>query len=558
MKSRACADQGLIGGIVSLACVLSVAESGLAVPYASGVQRDGNTVSFTLNEPADTVTITRDGGNAVALTSASSGEHTFDMTGYNSYMIGVTHSAPAGWAESSISVGNPMLKFERANGIAVNQNPGSPYFGRFYVSQRDDTVTWTGRQMGDGIYVFNADATDAFGITDANDTNAARTGGIDFTGSSHSPFRLTIGKDDTLYIGDASDVHGGMYYTDADVTTGGNLLAGSGGTAPITGQNHGSIMNTPVVTGSLYEGDLVLYTIDQDLEASVPGTGSHIWRYDLGGAHNFSGAPTLMIDASLSPYLSDTNGGFDTDGSYVVDADIARDPRTGNFLIIQRNAVPIIMSPDFSTVLGDLQIQNYRSAAYSPDGKNLALRNSMGTYILSLDAQGLPISTSPFEVERFRSPYGIEGGSISMRVPITYDLAGNIYTAGNQGGNGERLGIYSPGGDSAAITRSDGTFTINGTTYGEDYLPGDLDSDGFVGLNDLDLLLAHWNQSVPHGELLQADPTGDGFVGLDDLDLVLGNWNTGTPPGSQASIPEPGSMICLILTGMGCLGRRRG
>jgi len=87
-------------------------------------------------------------------------------------------------------------------------------------------------------------------------------------------------------------------------------------------------------------------------------------------------------------------------------------------------------------------------------------------------------------------------------------------------------------------------------------LVGDLDGDGFVGLNDLDLILNNWNQTIPPGNPL-ADPTGYGFVGLADLDIVLNNWNTGTPPTGQANIPEPG--VCLMMLGGGFIwmGRRR-
>ena len=82
-------------------------------------------------------------------------------------------------------------------------------------------------------------------------------------------------------------------------------------------------------------------------------------------------------------------------------------------------------------------------------------------------------------------------------------------------------------------------------------IPGDLDSDGFVGINDLNLVLAAWNQNVPPADPL-ADPSGDGFVGIDDLNTVLGNWNAGTPPQStrpalQTSIPEPTSATSVVL-----------
>ena len=85
-------------------------------------------------------------------------------------------------------------------------------------------------------------------------------------------------------------------------------------------------------------------------------------------------------------------------------------------------------------------------------------------------------------------------------------------------------------------------------------LPGDLNGDGFVGLDDLDIVLTNWNQTVPPGNPL-ADPSGDGFVGLDDLDLVLTNWNNGTPPTEGAAIPEPGA--CVMWGVLGVLSIRR-
>ncbi len=87
-------------------------------------------------------------------------------------------------------------------------------------------------------------------------------------------------------------------------------------------------------------------------------------------------------------------------------------------------------------------------------------------------------------------------------------------------------------------------------------LEGDLDGDGFVGLNDLDIVLNNWNQVVvPFGDT-RADPSGDGFVGLDDLDVVLNNWNAGTPP--TVAAPEPGSGLALLLLGVsGLSGRLR-
>ena len=87
-------------------------------------------------------------------------------------------------------------------------------------------------------------------------------------------------------------------------------------------------------------------------------------------------------------------------------------------------------------------------------------------------------------------------------------------------------------------------------------IDGDLDGDGFVGINDLNIVLANWNQNVPPGDPL-ADPSGDGFVGIDDLNFVLGNWNAGTPPTASNNIPEPGT-ACLIMLALPLLGRCKG
>ena len=81
-------------------------------------------------------------------------------------------------------------------------------------------------------------------------------------------------------------------------------------------------------------------------------------------------------------------------------------------------------------------------------------------------------------------------------------------------------------------------------------LSGDLNDDGFVGGDDLDIVRSYWGQNVTQGDLMQGDPSGDGFVGGDDLDIVRANWGQGVPP-APAAVPEPGALL-LMASGILC------
>ena len=105
--------------------------------------------------------------------------------------------------------------------------------------------------------------------------------------------------------------------------------------------------------------------------------------------------------------------------------------------------------------------------------------------------------------------------------------AGDVFDLLNFGsilGNFSAINLPTLGGNLDWDTSNllvDGTLSVFSTT-----LIGDLNGDGFVGLDDLDIILGNWNLNVPPGDPL-ADVSGpggvpDGFVGLDDLDV--GTW----------------------------------
>lgn len=142
----------------------------------------------------------------------------------------------------------------------------------------------------------------------------------------------------------------------------------------------------------------------------------------------------------------------------------------------------------------------------------------------------------------------------------------NIHLGLNAGFDGTEL--FTPGEsfnvrgilDQAA---SDGTYSTDGYQLlvmnpgdlAAAQILGDFNKDGFVGIEDINIVLGNWNLTVPMGDLSFGDGSGDGFVGIEDLNIILGNWNTGTPP-VDVAVPEP--VACMVIAvGFVALGGRR-
>lgn len=102
-------------------------------------------------------------------------------------------------------------------------------------------------------------------------------------------------------------------------------------------------------------------------------------------------------------------------------------------------------------------------------------------------------------------------------------------------------------GYSGPLLIEESGFVINGVMTHDPIAQGDLDGDGFVGIDDLNMVLANWNMPSPPAGIW-ADYSGDGFIGIDDLNAVLANWNAGVQP-TPTNIPEPASLMLLLAAG---------
>jgi hypothetical protein len=351
--------------VLALASFLTVGARLDAAPYASGVRNTGNNVwQFVLNEPADNVTVMRDGGNADNLGALTAGRHTFNMTSFNTFDIVVTASAPAEWMRIS-DPANLFTNFEQPTGLAINTDPSTPFFGTVYVNNsrdlatRDtplDPPTRPARNLGSGIYAMTADligvdlANDFALVTNPQDTTQAKAPGWTANTNSASPWRMTLDESGNLILSDWSDDFGGIKYANGDLTAGGLVLNEEGG--PTGGvfstvsdefgliPLHGSIASKPIVTGTVQD-NLTLWAMDEDLDSETehPGDdGNSIWRWNVGDDTNHTINPTLVIDAGSIPQTNEatprpnfvpTNSGTAVNAHY--------EPRFDKWYLTQRN-----------------------------------------------------------------------------------------------------------------------------------------------------------------------------------------------------------------------------
>ena len=157
---------------------------------------------------------------------------------------------------------------------------------------------------------------------------------------------------------------------------------------------------------------------------------------------------------------------------------------------------------------------------------------AMQPYYIRIDGGSIQTISLPGPFEPFQPSPFISNGSVVANIAAgthTIRISASNGATGNQPGDRTMTGSF-------------------GIQIGpEPSFDGDLNGDGFVGVDDLNIVLVHWSQSVTPGDLLAGDATVDGFVGVDDLNIVLVNWNNGTPPDALATIPEPGTLTLLGL-----------
>ena len=425
-----------------------------ATPYASGISNNAGTVSFVLNEAADNVTVTLNpGATTLDLGALNKGTHSFSLGTATSFQITVRKIAAAAWTLISSDT-NRLLQFSNPRGVAVNQNTTSPVFGRIYVANASAAATTTGRPVGDGLYLLNADQSDALGRGDT-----ASTADIVFTSGGQqafTPWHIELAPDGYLYIADFSTNTGTIYRTDADVNPGSgiNIFEHYG----ITNQTvHTTIGSSPIARGSLANNDLTVWAIDGRFPPS--GSYNRLYRWNInGGPLPHNSPPTALANPLINTVVD-------------VTTDLDRGP-DGKFYMMQNRSAGnesgiVVIAADETTILWrslteTRSISNNPSAtdilrisravSISPDGSKMAvIRDDLQTWVIPL-TNGIPDLGNRELVTTY------SGAPTTLGRDVCWDAAGNLYalSSGNQ-----LLRVFSPGGATVATTGSDGTFNLS-------------------------------------------------------------------------------------------------
>jgi N-acetylmuramoyl-L-alanine amidase len=405
--------------------------------YASGLSvTSDKTFRFTLNEDAERVSISilKEGETVMSHDAGAlqKGAHLipnpFQDTEFDAWSVSATaHSVSR---PIKISGSGAQFQFFSLRGIAVDNNPESPFFGRIYASEGNAGAA-EGRSTQDGIYVLNALFEDA---TDQGAT--AYNGGVSWhVTSAASPFRLKVSPDGDVYITDWSDSPTSGVWKMNPAQPGNAFKPIFGGTVNSTGvasENgtniHGSISDCWITgTGNHTQ----LYTFDEDLGA-VSGVTGNIYRYDVGTSDSpWTDAPSALI------YDDAVNGNIQLNGN----SSIAPDGAGGWWISQYRSsgndgtAVPSLIHAQTNTAGGTVDFNSGRfpgligaseqgGMAVTADGSRIAvgMNNNIKIYDIAFDANGVPTLTQTYTIEH--------GGGATYS--LAFDVADNLYAALNK------------------------------------------------------------------------------------------------------------------------------
>lgn len=420
---------------------------------------ENKSFAFRLNENATEVilAIEKDGQTIGEknLGALSKGPHSvvapFEQTDFDAYTIKT--SAKPVVRPLRISDDTPIFQFYSIRGVAIDRTPGSPYFGRIYVTEGGGgTISERNpinpRTTDMGVYVLSSDFTD---ITSQG--QKAWSGGLrqsDFSNDNGNyAYRLsrpTVAPDGKVFIPSSSPESSGVYVMDPEHPEQTFKAIFPSGTTygRLTVNNkivHNQIMHC-YVQGVGEEQKL--YTYDRTHQNVGEVTGN-IYRYDIGQmtTEQWKKVPSKIIfnDLEEGAHIQNGSGQIYPDGN-------------GGWWMSQMRWSSSYAVPGFVHIykgkinysIGDRVGMVYNGGmAVSVDGKRLAVGTEEGVFRvwdIEYDEDNVPTLTDVTTVR-----WSDDASDYVMG--MDFDPAGNLYFCCN---NGERLHVY-------ALANTNNTYT---------------------------------------------------------------------------------------------------
>lgn len=335
-------------------------------------------------------------------------------------------------------------------GIDVNENPESPYYGWVYVNNSYPGTSGNpgGWEQGNDIYAFWPHGT-LITYFDGSD--------IFYEGSSASPWKIALGPDEHLYIGDWKDGYEAAWELGPDLSSSSLVCLlerydDDPNTDPDTATtNHGNIASLAVMgTGA----NRVLYTCDEDL------FDYDIWRYEIGnGPFPYTGGEIWFesdVECMGDTFADFWDLVFSSDGTkmYTVDDEGPGDafvPTPPPALAVWdiTGAIPTCIGlVPTDTYPADVFCRTY-SVDLDETRNRIAIGGRYNGLVFILDLTTLAIT------DTFPNP-----GASSNSRDCAFDAVGNVYVINS---SIEYWRVFSPpDGPNSTSTKSPFTFKIGG------------------------------------------------------------------------------------------------
>ena len=421
-----------------------IAPTAGAQPYASGLTNSGGTIKFILNDNADSVKVAFDNGTVTNdLGALVRGINSFSLGTHTNYSIAVSKFNSGAPAQASGDA-NSLVNFASGRGVAVNLNAKTRNFGRVYVVNTTPGTSG-GRTVGRGLYILNADQSDALGRGDA-----ASTAGVIFSSSSaSSPSKCGVGPDDMVYVNDFASATATTWMFDPDVSVNSQVLSGIGVTANPT--VHTDSSGTPVVRGSLAAGNLQLFNTDGQMFPY-----NSIVRWNIGaGPLPWNVAPAMLGNPGITS-VQDVTSDMDIgpDGKFYTSENRVAGTDADSVRVFAPDGVTLLWGS--LTALGSPDpLRQTAALMVSPDGRYLALEATNSQVTVLPLTNGIPNLAGRIDITI--TPL------LSTGRDVAWDAADNLYAVSS---GQQLLRVYSLGLATTTITSNDssgtnGSFQLN-------------------------------------------------------------------------------------------------